>query len=894
MKGLFPALFFTFLSGFVSAQQYTLNGSATQDDCHSYTLTRPVNAQSGSVWNNIKIDLNQSFSFNFDVFLGALENGIEGADGIVFVLQPISTSVGSSGGGLGFSGITPSVGVTLDTYQNSSPDNDPAYDHIAIQRNGDLNHSSANNLAGQVPISATTNNVEDGNWHTLKITWDAVTKKMEAFFDGVSRLSVINDFVNTTFGGNPLVFWGFTGSTGGLNNLQRFKTALTPSFHFGPAQNRCINEPIQFFDSTISFTTIASFSWNFGDGSPVDNVNLNPIHAYTTAGDFTVVQTVTGADGCVEINTQQVRIGSKPVAAFTYNDSCVLNTIQFSDVSTVAVGSINNWYWQLDNAVTSVSQNPLHSYPTNGLKTIKLAVKSLEGCASDTLIKTVRIYARPVADFSFTDSICLGSPMLFTNNSTWVDGILSGWNWNFGDGSPAVFTQNTSHIYTTPGVQTVQLFTTGIHAGCAGIIQKTVFVAAKPIAHARSVVVCQFAPVTLQDSSYTTDGLTITGWWWNLGNGQFSNQQNPVVTYNTPGPITIQHVVYNSRGCVSDTFTQTIQVSGIPVAKFGYSTVLCSNIPVIFSDSSTISNGTITQWNWQVNGAPFSNVQNPVQIFSAGPQTIQLTVTSSAGCAGNPVIKTFVVNPKPDISMQFNNACRFAVVDFTGADNNGTGIASWKWNFGDGAIALTNPAQHVYNANGAFPVSLLAVSNAGCNSDTLKQNIIIYSTNAFAGNDTIAASAQPIQLNASGGLSYEWIPSTGLNDAFIANPIATLTQDQQYILKAFTPQGCISYDTIQIKIYKGPEIYLPTAFTPNGDGKNDIFIGVPIGIKEFKYLKVFNRWGQELFSSTDYRKGWNGEWKGQKQENGVYLVMALGIDFTNKVIKKKGTVVLIR
>ena len=105
---------------FVAAGQYTINGNATQDNCHCYTLTQSINTQQGSVWNNTKIDLSQSFDFTFQVFLGCTD--FNGADGIAFVLQPISTSVGTNGGGMGFEGISPSVAVTLDTYQNSSPD----------------------------------------------------------------------------------------------------------------------------------------------------------------------------------------------------------------------------------------------------------------------------------------------------------------------------------------------------------------------------------------------------------------------------------------------------------------------------------------------------------------------------------------------------------------------------------------------------------------------------------------------------------------------------------------------------------------------------------------------------------------------------------------------------
>ncbi|HRO75684.1 MAG TPA: hypothetical protein PLP27_06015, partial [Crocinitomicaceae bacterium] len=140
LLAIFSVLFFTFST--TTFAQYVINGNSTQDNCNCYTLTPDVGTQYGSVWNVNKISLNNSFDFNFTVFLG---HNDAGADGIAFVLQPISTSVGSSGGGLGFGGITPSLGVTIDTYQNAG---DPSYDHIAYQKNGDVDHGTANNLAG--------------------------------------------------------------------------------------------------------------------------------------------------------------------------------------------------------------------------------------------------------------------------------------------------------------------------------------------------------------------------------------------------------------------------------------------------------------------------------------------------------------------------------------------------------------------------------------------------------------------------------------------------------------------------------------------------------------------------------------------------------------------------
>ncbi|MBK6378615.1 MAG: gliding motility-associated C-terminal domain-containing protein [Chitinophagaceae bacterium] len=235
------------------------------------------------------------------------------------------------------------------------------------------------------------------------------------------------------------------------------------------------------------------------------------------------------------------------------------------------------------------------------------------------------------------------------------------------------------------------------------------------------------------------------------------------------------------------------------------------------------------------------------------------------------------------------------MVSFTAVDNSAT-VTTWKWDFGDGGIANTRDTQHIYTAGGTYLVKLYASASNGCYSGSLEKNIIIYATNAFAGNDTITASGRPLQLQASGGISYEWTPATGLNDPFIANPVATLTGTQMYtyVVRAYTPLGCQSFDTIKIQVYQAPEIYLPNAFTPNGNGINDLYRGLPVGIKEFRYLKIFNRFGQQIFYSTDVNKGWDGTFKGKAQSSGVYVVIASGVDYRGLVVDRQGTVMLIR
>lgn len=196
--------------------QFFLNGGTVQTNDSCYQLTTATNFVSGSIWNADKINLNQSFDAVLSVFLGCKD--ADGADGIVFGFQPVSTSIGAAGEGIGFQNIVPSIGIEMDTWQNFNL-SDPAFDHIAIIRNGNLDHASNNTLAGPVQLNANTPNVEDCRYHDLRVTWNATTKELQVYFDCQLRLSYTGDIVNEIFRGDPNVFWGFTSATGGSNNV---------------------------------------------------------------------------------------------------------------------------------------------------------------------------------------------------------------------------------------------------------------------------------------------------------------------------------------------------------------------------------------------------------------------------------------------------------------------------------------------------------------------------------------------------------------------------------------------------------------------------------------------------------------------------------------------------
>jgi gliding motility-associated-like protein len=209
---LISGIFFAKLSA-----QYVVNGNAVSISNNCFRLTAANPFEGGSVWYNSRVDISQSFELYFSVFLGCLDAG--GADGIAFVLQPISTGIGQSGGGLGYQGVNPSFALEIDTWQNPT---DPSYDHVAIMSNGVITHNSANNLAGPVSALPAFGNIEDCQYHSLKISWNADSMIFRAYIDCDLRISYTGDIVRNIFNNNPNVFWGFTGATGGSVNEQGF------------------------------------------------------------------------------------------------------------------------------------------------------------------------------------------------------------------------------------------------------------------------------------------------------------------------------------------------------------------------------------------------------------------------------------------------------------------------------------------------------------------------------------------------------------------------------------------------------------------------------------------------------------------------------------------------
>lgn len=621
---------------------YILNGSATQRTCNCYVLTEDLPGVSGTVWNKNRIDLSKSFDYYFDVNLGCKDD--TGADGIAFVLQTQGTNLGATGQGIGFKGISPSLGVLIDTWQNFD-ENDPSFDHLAIMMNGVTDHNSANNLAGPVTALEGSSNIEDCNWHILRIKWDADARQMDVSIDDIPRLSLQKDIVKDIFGNSPMVYWGFGAGTGGSSNKQQFCAALRPQLEYDNNQIFCDGSPVVFGDNSKSFGTITRWLWNFGDGTTT-TVADPPPHLYASPGIYDVTMVIEDNSGCIsDTMKQQVTIGSYPVADFTIPVLCTGRPLQVTDASTLKVGTLGKWNWDFGNGVTSSSQNPAVTYTSTGSYTIQLQVTSKEGCSADVQ-KTLPAYPVPIVNASATNA-CIGEPSIFT-------------------------------------------------------------------------------------------GTDLT----------------------------------------------------------------------------------------------------------------------------------------PNISLQ-----------------------QWHWDLGNGETALTPNLNYTYPQGGSYKASLYSVSTDNCISDTVTLPVEITDLQLSVGRDTLVATGQPLQLNAiatGNNLQYSWQPATGLDNSHIADPLASLQLDQTYYVSVTSVDGCVDKDTLNVKVYRGPEFYVPSAFSPNNDGRNDVFHAISPGVPKLDFFMVFNRWGKEVFHTQSLYDGWDGTFKGTPADAGTYVWMIQGKDYLGRTFSRKGTVTLVR
>lgn len=284
---------------------------------------------------------------------------------------------------------------------------------------------------------------------------------------------------------------------------------------------------------------------------------------------------------------------------------------------------------------------------------------------------------------------------------------------------------------------------------------------------------------------------------------------------------------------------------------------------------------------------------------TAGTYTVRFT--SAQGCtrqASENIVLELLSQPIVDFAV--TNACVGVSASFQNrSQTNNAGGINWLWEFGDGSSSNQFSTQYAYITPGVYQVRLTA-SNPNCAVSASKTMEYIVRTAArsvrYPDVETLRGVAVTVNARTNIGNQYLWSPVAGVNQPTIASPIITVNETTLYTVSITSDIGCVTTDTVLIKIIPGTDIFVPQGFTPNNDGQNDRLFPILVGMRQLNYFKVFNRWGNMIFStnSATPAEGWNGVYLGAAQPTGAYTWIAEAVDLQGRVVRRTGTVMLLR
>jgi gliding motility-associated-like protein len=353
--------------------------------------------------------------------------------------------------------------------------------------------------------------------------------------------------------------------------------------------------------------------------------------------------------------------------------------------------------------------------------------------------------------------------------------------------------------------------------------------------------------------------------------------------------------IKDAAGCIVP--SQPVNI----VLNNNISVSISNPLPICFGGSTVINastNANISSW------FPVTGLSNPMILQpTASPlATTKYFLTVSSGVCSKMDSVTVFVNPPPVSDAGLPDTICYGQKN---VQLNGSGGVNYLWSpsiYLSSATAqnpvLINPVSSV-----TYSLSVSDASKCWSATNASVRITVLQPAKVFAGNDTSVVFNQPLQLHAAvadpSTNIFNWTPATGLNFSNISDPIARLNTGTgasvMYVVRATNAAGCFGEDNILVTVYKtGPEIFVPTAFTPNGDGLNDFIAPICVGIKKLEFFRIYKRPGQLIFSTSQIGKGWDGKINGVLQDNATLVYYAQAVDYLGKLISKKGTFTLIK
>ncbi|MEI8280363.1 MAG: PKD domain-containing protein [Bacteroidota bacterium] len=340
-------------------------------------------------------------------------------------------------------------------------------------------------------------------------------------------------------------------------------------------------------------------------------------------------------------------------------------------------------------------------------------------------------------------------------------------------------------------------------------------------------------------------------------------------------------------------------VADIPQYSDQYNTYIveCKGYTVHFENTS--KGGFAYHWDFGVADQPNDTSSEFEPTFTypdTGVYIVKLVVNRGSTCPDS--ISRFV-KIYPTFKADFTDSgllCPNASIQFNDlSEATYKPVNKWAWNFGDSTFSNLQDPTHSYSVGGNYYVTLISETVKGC-IDTVKKLIPVDMFKPFAGNDTIIVKGERIYFDASGGYTYTWSPGDNLNDTNIYNPVGYYPDTGRYSYRVHITSlnQCTGYDSIHVWVIGQSEIFVPSAFSPNGDGLNDVFRPFAVGYKGNNYFRVFNRWGQMVFESTDFSRGWDGRFNSTDCDLDTYFWVIDLIDRFGKPKRITGDVTLVR
>jgi gliding motility-associated-like protein len=541
---------------------------------------------------------------------------------------------------------------------------------------------------------------------------------------------------------------------------------------------------------------------------------------------------------------------------------------------------IHTYYWDFgvpgSTSDTSTQARPTFSFPDTGVYSVKFYVNKDEPCTDSA---STRMSVFPGFFPGFTSlGTCILHPVIFKDTTSTKYGRVSSWLWDFGDqktGDSSTI-QNPSYKYNDTGMKDVTLIVSN-SKGCQDTVHGQIHMTDKPpiFFPFRDTLICNIDTLQLHAQGF----------------GNFTwNPSGQMISPNTPDPYvypkttTYYTATLDQGGCVNSDSLRVRVVDRVTLFP-GNDSTICLGDTITLNPSG---DGLYFDWS-PVASLDDPKLKNP-HASPAGNTTY--SVTASIGkcfTSGSLNIRTV---PYP-----LSNAGADTVICWMDTAQIRATAKGIRYNW----IPVTFLNDPTILNPLAFPLQttvyqLLVYDTLGCPKPGVSKVTINVNPQimAFAGNDTSIVVGQPLKLHGSGAPSFLWYPDFALDRNDISDPVALLSQNQTYVMKTFTEEGCFAYDTIQIKVFTtAPDIFVPNAFTPNNNS-NNIFRPIPVGISNIEYFRVYNRNGMLVYSTGHIGSGWDGNYNGKPQPVGGYVWMVKGTDYTGKLVAKKGTVILIR